>query len=184
MMEHAVIEFKGTNISRNKPITHETNHTMLHKHETSSELEPRIVGFICNWGAYSGLEMAGVNGLKYTPNVQFIRLMCMGRVHAGLILKAFELGADGVLLLACASGDCHYEFGVDRARESLVQVEEMLNMLGLDSRRLKLAEVPSGDGEFVADEINSFENSIMELGPSPIKPIGRGISMQEAAAMT
>ncbi|MFO8101773.1 MAG: hydrogenase iron-sulfur subunit [Dehalococcoidia bacterium] len=131
--------------------------------------EPRIAGFVCNWGAYSALDMAGVNRKKYTPNIQFIRLMCLGRVHAGLILKAFELGADGVMLLGCPSGSCHYEFGVDKARKLIVPVGKMLNVLGLGSRRLHLAQIPADDADLVAREINSFERRIRRLGPSPIK---------------
>ncbi len=145
------------------------------------EFNPRIAGFICNWGAYSALDTAGINRKKHTPNVQFIRLMCLGRIHAGLILKAFELGADGVILLGCPSGSCHYEFGVDRAREILPPIEKMLNLLGLGSKRLHLAEVPAGDGEFVTKEINSFERRIKRLGPSPIKYGKNRIALQQEA---
>lgn len=131
--------------------------------------EPRIVGFICNWGAYSGLEMAGVKKMKYAPNVQITRLMCLGRVSTGLVLKAFELGADGVLLLGCPSGSCHYEFGIDRSKETVAQIKKMLNLLGLGSKRVHLVEVPPGEGDFVTRRINTFEKRIRELGPSPIK---------------
>ena len=131
--------------------------------------EPRIVGFVCNWGAYSGLEMAGVNKIKYAPNVQLMKLMCLGRVHSGLVLKAFELGADGVILLGCPSGSCHYEFGIDRTKEMVAQTKEMLNLLGIGAQRLLLVEVPLGDGSFLAKQINSFVKRVKKLGPGPIK---------------
>jgi F420-non-reducing hydrogenase iron-sulfur subunit len=144
--------------------------------------EPRIVGFVCNWGAYSGLEMAGINRQKYAPNVQLIRLMCLGRVHPGMVLKAFEMGADGVLLLGCPSGSCHYEFGVDRTRESVAQIKKMLNLLGMGSKRVHLVEVPPGDGEFVAQRINAFEKRVRKIGPSPIKYVPRQIALTREAA--
>lgn len=146
------------------------------------ESEPRIVGFVCNWGAYSGLEMAGVKKLKYAPNVQMIRLMCLGRISTGLVLKAFEFGADGVLLLGCPSGSCHYEFGIDRTKESVAQIKKMLNLLGLGSKRVHLVEVPPGEGNFVARRINRFEKRIRELGPSPIKYIPTQTVLTEQAA--
>ena len=143
--------------------------------------EPRIAGFVCNWGAYSALDMAGVNRKRYTPNIQFIRLMCLGRVHAGLILKAFELGADGVMLLGCPSGSCHYEFGADEAKKMLPPVERILNLLGLGSRRLHLAEVPADDADLVVREINSFERRIRKLGPSPIRYGANRIAVPQEA---
>ncbi len=149
--------------------------------DITQEFNPRIAGFICNWGAYSALDMAGINKQKYAPNVNFIRLMCLGRIHAGLILKAFELGADGVLLLGCPSGSCYYGFGIDRAKEILPPIKKMLNLLGLGSKRLHLSEVPAGDGEFVAREINSFERRIKKLGPSPIKYRPNMIALQQEA---
>ena len=142
---------------------------MIAKSKSKTNFEPRIVGFVCNWGAYAGLEMAGVNRNRYSANVSLMRLMCLGRVSTGLILKAFEMGADGVLLLGCPSGSCHYEFGSDRAREEVAQIKKMLNMLGMGSKRVHLVEVPAGDGEFVARRINMFEERIRELGPSPVK---------------
>lgn len=143
---------------------------MIKKDSASlGDLEPRIVGFVCNWGAYAGLEMAGIERRRYSSNVSLMRLMCLGRVSTGLVMKAFEMGADGVLLLGCPSGSCHYQFGVDRTKEEVSQIKKMLNMLGMGSKRVHLVEVPAGDGEFVARRINLFEERIRELGPSPVK---------------
>jgi len=134
-----------------------------------NRFEPKIVGFVCNWGAYSALEAAGLAKTRYAPNVRLIRLMCMGRVHTGMLLKAFELGADGVLLLGCPPGSCHYEFGIDRTKESVAETKKMLNLLGMGSKRVHLVEVPQGDGDFVAHRIDVFVKRTKGLGPSPIK---------------
>lgn len=135
--------------------------------------QPRIAGFVCNWGAYSAVEMAGVNAVRYSPTVHLTRVMCLGRIHAGLALKAFELGADGVLLLGCAPGSCHYEFGADETKEVVAQTKRVLNLLGMGSKRIHLVEVPAGDAEFVAGRINRFVRRIQELGPSPVQYIPR-----------
>lgn len=60
--------------------------------------EPKIVGFMCNWCAYAAADLAGTSRKKYAPNVRIVRVMCSGRVEPTLIIKAFELGADGVLV--------------------------------------------------------------------------------------
>jgi F420-non-reducing hydrogenase iron-sulfur subunit len=60
--------------------------------------EPQIITFACNWCAYSAADLAGVSRLQYPPNMRIIRVMCSGRVNPNFILKAFQMGADGVLV--------------------------------------------------------------------------------------
>lgn len=64
----------------------------------SSDFEPRIIAFCCNWCAYAGADLAGVSRLQYPPNIRVIRVMCSGRVSPDFILQAFQKGADGVLV--------------------------------------------------------------------------------------
>jgi F420-non-reducing hydrogenase iron-sulfur subunit len=73
--------------------------------------EPRIVAFLCNWCTYTGADLAGVSRLKSPANIRVIRTMCSGRVDPTFIMKAFDLGADGVLIGGCHPGDCHYAEG-------------------------------------------------------------------------
>ena len=61
--------------------------------------EPKIVGFLCSWCSYAGADLAGTSRKKYSPNVRIIRVMCSGRIEPTFVLKAFESGADGVLVL-------------------------------------------------------------------------------------
>ena len=60
--------------------------------------EPKIIGFLCNWCSYTGADLAGVSRIKSAPNVRIIRTMCSGRVDPSFILRAFQLGADGVVV--------------------------------------------------------------------------------------
>jgi F420-non-reducing hydrogenase iron-sulfur subunit len=60
--------------------------------------EPKIVGFLCNWCSYAGADLAGTSRKKSAPNVRVVRVMCSGRVGPEFILKAFQQGADGVLV--------------------------------------------------------------------------------------
>jgi len=64
----------------------------------TAPFNPRIITFACNWCAYSAADLAGVSRFQYPPNVRIIRVMCSGRVNPNFILKAFQMGADGVLV--------------------------------------------------------------------------------------
>lgn len=61
--------------------------------------EPIILGFLCNWCAYAGGDLAGVSRLQYPANMRAVRVMCSGMVHPELVLNAFSKGADGVILM-------------------------------------------------------------------------------------
>ena len=60
---------------------------------------PKIVGFLCNWCAYAGADLAGVSRLQYPHNIRTIRVMCSGMVHPEFIMDALSQGADGVMVL-------------------------------------------------------------------------------------
>ena len=60
--------------------------------------EPRIIAFCCNWCSYAAGDLAGSMRQSYPANVLPIRVMCSGRVSPHHVLKAFQEGADGVLV--------------------------------------------------------------------------------------
>ena len=120
-----------------------------------------IVVFTCNWNAYSALETAGSRRLAYPANVRPIRVMCLGRLHTGLILKAFELGADGVLLLGCPPGECHYQFGNQRAEELFQETRAIAHLLGIGDERLKLDWVGAGEGEAFVRKVTEFHSQVV-----------------------
>ena len=73
-----------------------------------TEYKPLIVAFCCNWCSYAGADLAGNNRLNYPADVKIIRVPCSCRVNPMFILRAFQRGADGVILCGCHPGDCHY----------------------------------------------------------------------------
>jgi len=123
-----------------------------------------IVVFTCNWNAYSALETAGSRRLAYPASVRPIRVMCLGRLHPGLILKAFELGADGVLLLGCPPGECHYQFGNQRAEELFQEAKAIAHLLGIGDERLKLDWLGAGEGEAFVRKVTEFYGQVVNAG--------------------
>ncbi len=116
--------------------------------------EPKVIVFSCNWKAYNGAEMAGLQGISYPPNVRLIRLQCLGRLHSGLILKAFELGAAGVLMLGCPPGECEHRS--EGAEDLFKRTQALLGLLGINKKRLRLDSIPLGDGRLFAQKVKRF----------------------------
>jgi len=129
---------------------------------------PRIVGFLCNWCSYTGADLAGVSRLQYTPEFIPIRVMCSGSVDVAYILKSLLEGADGVFVGGCHLGDCHYLNGNYKARRRVVVVKEVLEGVGIDPRRLYLEWVSASESGKFAKVVNTFEETLKELGPNPL----------------
>ena len=95
--------------------------------EQSEEFRPKIVAFCCNWCSYAGADLAGSSRLSYPADVKIIRVPCSCRVNPMFILRAFEKGADGVILCGCHPGDCHYTSGNFYARRRMTLLFSMLD---------------------------------------------------------
>jgi len=130
-----------------------------------SEFNPRIVGFLCNWCSYTGADLAGVSRIKSAPNVRIIRTMCSGRVDPTFILKAFELGADGVVVMGCHLGDCHYQEGNYKTIRRIPFLKRLLKSFGVHPKRLRLEWVSASEGDRFAEVVNEFTEEIRQLGP-------------------
>ena len=133
---------------------------------------PRMVGFLCNWCSYAGADMAGTSRMGYPPNIRIIRVPCSGRVDPLLIIKAFQQGADGVLIAGCHPGDCHYVEGNYYARRRLAVFRSLLEYLGIDSRRLRVEWVSAAEGKRFSNVITSFTDDLVELGPRSEVQVG------------
>ena len=115
-----------------------------------------VLVFTCNWNPYSGMETAGFNRLSYSARVYPMRVMCLGRLRPGIILKAFERGAHGVLLLGCPQDECHYEFGGRLAEETFAIARDLVRTMGYPDQRLRIDRVAAGDGKAWVDKIQNF----------------------------
>ncbi len=127
--------------------------------------EPKIVGFLCNWCSYGAADLAGTSRIKYSGNIRIIRVMCSGRVDPTFILKAFEKGADGILVCGCHIGDCHYMEGNIKAARRIPLLKKMLTQLGVEDERLRLEWCSAAEGERFATIVDDMTERIRKLGP-------------------
>jgi F420-non-reducing hydrogenase iron-sulfur subunit len=133
--------------------------------------EPKIVGFLCNWCSYRGADLAGTARIKFAPNVKVIRVPCSTRVEPAFVLKAFQSGADGVLILGCHPGDCHYIEGNYKTMRRLPLLKKMLAQFGVEDARVRLDWVSASEGEKYARVVNDMTEAVRALGP--FQPSGK-----------
>lgn len=129
------------------------------------QFEPTIIAFVCNWCTYAGADLAGTSRLKYDANIRIIKLPCTGRIDPLLVLKAFESGADGVLVSGCHPGDCHYTSGNFHARRRWAIFHRLLELTGIDSSRLHFSWVSAAEGQKFADLVNDVVSKVRLAGP-------------------
>jgi coenzyme F420-reducing hydrogenase delta subunit len=142
--------------------------------------EPKVVAFVCNWCTYTGADLAGTSRMKQQTNARLIRVPCTGRIDPLFIMKAFEGGADAVLISGCHPGDCHYNSGNFHARRRWIFFKELLNFVGIDSKRLYFSWVSASEGKKWVDVVNGVIDSVKLEGPfQKYKSLTKEIEMNE-----
>ena len=127
--------------------------------------EPRIVAFMCNWCTYAGADNAGVARMESPANVLPIRVMCSGRVSPEMVLRAFRAGADGVLVMGCHIGDCHYSSGNHRTIKRVPLLRKLLGYVGVNPDRLRLVWVSAAEAPRFVQVTKEFVATVRALGP-------------------
>jgi NADPH-dependent glutamate synthase beta subunit-like oxidoreductase/coenzyme F420-reducing hydrogenase delta subunit len=120
----------------------------------------KIVVFTCNWNAYRGLEAAGRQHASYTPWVYPLKVMCLARLSPGILLSAFHLGADGVLLLGCAPDECHYTFGNQRAQDIFDLTRRLMQLLGYSNKCLVMDRIAADETDAWVSKIQIFMDGL------------------------
>lgn len=134
--------------------------------ENNQAFRPKIIAFVCKWCTYAGADLAGMSRLEYPADVKTLMLPCSGRIDVTLVLRAFLQGADGVIVSGCHPGDCHYTAGNYRARRRWTLLRDLLDTLGFDLNRLKIAWISAAEGNKWATTVREFCQTVAELGPA------------------
>jgi len=143
--------------------------------------EPKIVGFLCNWCSYAGADLAGATRLKYPPNLKIVRVPCSGRVSPELVIRTFREGADGVMVLGCHIGDCHYSTGNHRTARRMPVLEALLAFTGIDEERFLVKWVSSAEANIFAETVREFTERLRSLPPMR-KAFEQALQLQPTSA--
>jgi heterodisulfide reductase subunit D len=136
----------------------------------SDKFEPKIIAFTCTWCGYPSANLAGVNKISYPPNVKIVRVMCSGTVDPAVILQSLEAGIDGVMVIGCLIDNCHYVSGNKKAQERVDRLKKLLDILGLDGRRVRTEWINASERVRFAKAVTDFVEEIRALGPVPKIP--------------
>lgn len=127
--------------------------------------EPKIVAFCCWWCAYGAADLAGISKMTYPSSVRIVRVPCSGRVDTVHILRAFQMGADGVIVAGCLKdGGCHYVSGNMEADRRVKELKKALDSIGIGSERLQICFLSAGMPDKFVEYTTEFARKIEQLG--------------------
>lgn len=125
-------------------------------------LEPKIIAFCCHWCSYAAADLAGSERMRYPQNVRIIRVMCSGMVHPEMVVEAFSLGADAVMILGCRLGECHYIDGNRRALARSEMIVELLQDLGYEKEQFALHWFSAAEADALVAAITTMAQQTIE----------------------
>jgi coenzyme F420-reducing hydrogenase delta subunit len=143
------------------------------KDQTPSHFEPKILGLLCNWCSYAASDLAGISRIQLPPTMRIIRVMCTGSIDPSMVFEAYENGIDGVIVMGCHPGDCHYLSGNYNAEKKVKMLKLLLTKTDIETERLHLEWVSAAEGPKFAEVVKEFTSKIASLGPNPLFTQGK-----------
>ncbi len=140
--------------------------------EDDPEAPFRFLGLVCENDAYPALDAAAMHKLRLNPFIRFVPIRCMGSFNLVWVSDAFSRGVDGILLLACKSGDdyqCHFAKGSELAEYRMTKLSETLDKLGLESDRVQLVTLAISEFDRLPKILDDYVARVREIGPNPFK---------------
>jgi len=144
-----------------------------------TEFEPTILAFCCNYCAYAAADIAGVSRMQYPPNIRIVRLPCSGKVDITYIFRAFERGADGVIVCGCLKGGCHFVEGNLHAEDRVKLAKEILETIGIGGERMDMFFISSAMAPKFVEVAKEVTERIRKLGPALPKKVSLTIKKPE-----
>jgi len=131
----------------------------------AENFKPKITLFHCinTFGDAAEIYLTGRGNCE----LKTVKMPCSSMVKDVFLLRAFEAGADGVIVLVCPEGQCRYLEGNIRAKKRVAWVQNLLDEIGLDGRRLSLANMPAGDETTANQAMDDIIKNLAEIGPNP-----------------
>jgi coenzyme F420-reducing hydrogenase delta subunit len=131
---------------------------------TMDDFEPVIIGFLCHWCSYEGADAVGRARKTYPAGLRIVRVPCSGRVDPELVLTAFQKGCDGVIILGCRPGECHYRQGNRLALKQEALLKRVLPTFGIEPLRFNLDWVAAGEPDRLVEMVTGMMERVSRLG--------------------
>lgn len=129
---------------------------------TLSDYRPKVVCFSCKfgWGYLTDEDALSRRIDNWVP------LICTGKIDATHILDAFKAGADGILILGCPEGDCHYQDGNYEAKKRVYLIRRLLESAGIEKERIRIVLSADPEGESIPRLVEEMRGELAKLGPA------------------
>lgn len=132
--------------------------------QTSATRTPKIMAFVCDWCLYSKLDRASIAQVQAQPDVQIVRIPCLGRMDPLYALTALQEGFDGVLVVGCTLGNCHYQHGNFMAENRRAVLKAVIEAAG-ESGRVKFVHVSTDEKGVLSRLVDEMRAQLVALGP-------------------
>ncbi|MFC1823394.1 hydrogenase iron-sulfur subunit [Thermodesulfobacteriota bacterium] len=139
------------------------------KNSPTGKTDLSIILFLCNWGPHAAYQILQDAAASIPAEIKMVRIPCTGRISKALLFKPFEMGADGVALVGCKSGTCHYGTGTATAQNNVEDTRSILELLGLGKDRLRLANFMPDESEALLDFLRESVLNLEKIGNTPVK---------------
>jgi F420-non-reducing hydrogenase iron-sulfur subunit len=125
-----------------------------------SQYKPKLVCFSCKFGWGYLTDEADLS--KQIDN--WIPIICTGKIDTTEIINAFDRGADGVLILGCAEGDCHYQDGNIEAKKRVYLLRGLMESMGIEKERIKIELSVDPEGKKIPQLVKEMTEELVKLG--------------------
>jgi len=126
--------------------------------------KPNITVFYCI-NAFEEVDLLNLCGNDF--DVKVVSMACSSMVKDVYLLRAFEAGADGVIILLCPEGQCRYVSGNLRAKKRVEWTKKLLDEIGINGKRLFICNVSKKNESAVTDLLQTIGKDMADLGPNP-----------------
>ena len=127
-----------------------------------SQYKPKVVCFSCKfgWGYLTDEDTLSSEIANWIP------IICTGKIDATHMIDAFDEGADGILILGCPEGDCHYQDGNYEAKKRVYLLRRLLESIGIAKERIRIELSIDPEGRRIPQLVKEMSKELAKLGPS------------------
>ena len=128
--------------------------------------EPQVIAFVCSWCSLTAVDSVGASGIQYPANIRLVRVPCAGRLNPLFVIRSLRQGIDGVWIVGCEPGHCHYRSGNLLAQRRFRLLKGLLEHIGVEPERLRLSWIGASGGLAFARLAGDVVERIRALGPA------------------
>ena len=139
---------------------------VTNNHSEGEGFRPKILVFSTESISDVGIDLAGSTHMHYSPSAVILPLPCSSGIKPDWIVYALQKGFDGVFIAADGT-DCPFlPDCTARTAKIADEAQELLRQNNIKPERLKMAAVCSVCAESVVKHLDSFVETLQQIGPA------------------